>query len=136
MKDTEKIKMQELMLYLNRDFVAWKEAYKQNQQAEGKLVWVEPTEKDYCTQRLNISYESFNRWKNMRNPISDINVLRLAITLRDTEPLRIWGFSAVPEDLWDILVRLPETAPEERARIMKILSAGEESGNALVGSWA
>jgi len=136
MNDTEKAKMGRLMTYLNQDFHNWKRELREHAAAEGRQVWDEPTEKDYCAKRLSISYESFNRWKNMRNPISDINVLRIAIQLRDTEPLRIWGFNAVPEDLWEILVRLPDTEPAERRKIMNILANNDETGKSLVNSWA
>lgn len=137
MDSADRAKLEELMAWLLQDFKTWKveEEQRAAESKDSPTAWelwqinTVITEKDYCAKRLGVPYESFNRWKNGHSPISPINILRIAINLRNTKPLEIFGFDPVAPDLWDILIELPRTSDTDRAVIRRILdgSIGEDT---------
>lgn len=128
----EQDKTKALMEFLYKDFQHWKQQQLDHAHALGQQIWGDIDEKQYCSERLHVPYESFNRWKNRNTPVSEINLLRIAISLGDEEPLRIYGFDPLPRDLWDILVRLPQTQPEDRKAIRRIVTQTEDRTNVMV----
>lgn len=129
MNDLERRNTLALMQYLHADFETWKKG----EEAKQIGLWNPPiTEKDYCNKRLGVPYVSFNHWKLGDNPVGKLNALKIAVSLGDPKPLEIMGFDPIPEDLWDIVVRLPATDPERRAKIRSILQGGERQALSLV----
>jgi hypothetical protein len=126
MNSEERKKTEALLKYLHEDFENWRRERKEAAGTDTKQLWEEVTEKTYCIERLHIPYESFNRWKRLMSPVSEINLLRIALSLRDTRPLEIYGFPTVDPALWEILVSLPSAAPEDRAAILRILEQRKE----------
>lgn len=140
MDSNNSAKLKELMIWLNQDFATWKAAEENRlagQQQETSTLWRIPivvTEKDYCSRRLGVAYESFNRWKNGNSPISPINVLRIAIATQSPRPLEIFGFDPIPADLWDILVMLPYTSEADKTVIRRTI-AGKINAEELMAQY-
>ena len=133
MYSEQELKTKALMDYLYKDYQQWKAAEREAAHARGELIWNDPDEKEYCTTRLHVPYESFNRWKNRNTPVSEINLLRIAISLGDETPFRIYGFAPLPRDLWDILVRLPSAEPQDLKAIRSVLPhEDQEEDNVMI----
>jgi hypothetical protein len=118
----KKRKTVELIEYLYQDYRQWRDSLILSAEQRGEKIWEEPDLKRYCAERLQgLPYESFMRWKAQHTPVSEVNLLRIALALGETKPLEIYGFEALPRELWAVVVNYSKADPDQRKRVRSIL---------------
>jgi hypothetical protein len=119
--------MRELVQWFSEDYKRWIEEKRATAEREGKeLFFTPPTELDYASKRLGVNPASFSRWKNLLNPINEINVLLIAANTGDTRPLEIFGFKSLDPDLQKVIANWKRRAPDERKAMVRISQFGLE----------
>jgi Tfp pilus assembly protein PilP len=125
-RDTQE-KMERLIRFLAEDFDQWVAAAKAKAKKEGKeLFFTEPPESKYAAERLGVDPASFSRWKSLSNPINETNLLLIAINTQSVEPLRIFNYRTIDDDLQDVIVNWRVRTPEERQKIVHMAMYGSE----------
>ena len=78
-------------------------------------------------QWLGVEYNSYARWRDVQNPVSDINLLVIAANTGDKTPLEIFEKEDIlnDADLMNVITRWKYLPPSRRDQITELVTDGE-----------
>lgn len=88
---------------------------------------IAPTDWQFARDVLGTSDYNYSRWRDLKNPIGDLNLLMLAINTGDMTPLQIFDKTDIlgDSDITAMLVGWRTTPEDDRRRVLEII---EEAG--------
>lgn len=104
-----------------------RELYREYAKAMLDRTGVAPPEWQFARDVLGTSDFNYFRWRDLKNPISDLNLLMLAINTSDTTPLEIFEKTDLlgDTDVTTIITKWRSLPEGERVRILEIVEEAD-----------